>query len=341
MRLWMIEDMEFVKAALANEVLYCTWDHVERDFAQAYLWMMQQMSARGIECNNPPMWAWQRWNDDSHKPVLVKGEYACIELEVPDELVLLSDFNAWHGVLNGWYCSYSKAEDDLVNKYGDPAPEVIWASWPRIFNLNIRTPDGWCVQGVTVEAAFPFFRREWIKNIEYGVRLFNWMQDGPDDDGADEVGGRAPESAPDITGEAVGGQQAGVTEPVSSSKVSDEQIRQMCDDGVSRLVAVKLLKEVDGTTLGEACRRTKGPGLDWYDRGAGQYCGAGLYSPTYQQLAGIDAEDIQKAQGRRIFEKVADMNPAEQIGFLEAFTAFKTAHGLGESVFAALHGAPD
>ena len=190
MQLWTIEDMEFVKAALANKVLYCTWDRVDPEWAQAYLWMIQQMNERGIKCDSPPMWAWQRWSEDSKEPVLVKGEFVCIELDVPDELVLLSDFNAWHGVLNGWYCSLSKAEDELVNKDGDPAPEVIQASWPRIFDLNIKTPDGWCRQGDVVQATFPFLKKEWIKHIEYGVRLYDWRRDGSDEEEPDESGGR-------------------------------------------------------------------------------------------------------------------------------------------------------
>lgn len=180
MRLWEVEEKEFVEAALATDVLYGTWDHVDWYYAQAYQWMMQQMNERGIKCDCPPMWAWQRWSDESQKPVLVKGDYACIELDVPDELVLLSDFSAWDCVLNGWYRSFSEAEDKDVYKHGEPAPEVIHASWPRIFDLNIRTPDGWCVQGVTVQATFPCLRKEWIKGVEYGVRLYDWLTDDPD-----------------------------------------------------------------------------------------------------------------------------------------------------------------
>ncbi|MBZ0134893.1 MAG: DUF3841 domain-containing protein [Planctomycetes bacterium] len=333
MLLWKIEDMEFVKAALANEVLYCTWDHTEAHFTQAYLWMMQQMSARNIKCSNPPMWAWQRWGDGSTKPVLYKGEDACIELEVPDELVLLSDYNAWHCVLNGSHCSFTEAEDEEVHKNGDPAPEVIWASWPRIFDLNFRTPDGWCRQGVTVQATFPYFKREWIKHIEYGVRLYDWLRDDTDEDGADEVDGRPPESAPDITGEAVVAAQAGVAEPVSSTKVTDEQIRQMCEDGVSMLKVVRLLMTQDGLRVSHAAKRVSDLALDWYDRGVGQYCGDGLYSPTYQQLAGLSADDIQRAKGRWIFEKVICMNEVEQSGFLEALIKFRDKFGLEESVF--------
>lgn len=335
MQLWMIEDMEFVKAALANEVLYCTWDHSDGDFAQAYLWMIQQMNARGIKCDGPPMWAWQRWSDESQKPVLVKGDYACIELDVPDELVLLSDYSAWFCVVNGWYRSFSEAEDEDVYKHGEPAPEVIHASWPRIFDLNIRTPDGWCVQGVTVQAAFPCLKKEWIKHIEYGVRLFDWLRDGPDDE-SDESGGRQNNPAPAEAGDkAVSLTGEALQDPVKP-RITDQQIEQMCDDGVSRFNAIKLLCSVEGIRLSAALRRIKELNLDWYDRGAGQYCGKGLYSPTYQKLAGIDSDGIMQAHGRAIFQMVADMNPAEQRGFMKAFSKFKAEFGLAETVFVAL-----
>lgn len=39
-------------------------------------------------------------------------KYVCIEFEIPDNQVLLSDFNAWHYVLNNSWNDDSKNEEE-------------------------------------------------------------------------------------------------------------------------------------------------------------------------------------------------------------------------------------
>ncbi|WP_162610957.1 DUF3841 domain-containing protein [Gordonibacter sp. An230] len=89
----------------------------------AYQWLISKMEARigpppkGAEY---PIWAWykQQGRTDG-KPDMRRSGHAKpgeplvrMKLDVPDNLVLLSDFNDWHFVLNYWHCS--KTEEESV-----------------------------------------------------------------------------------------------------------------------------------------------------------------------------------------------------------------------------------
>src|SRR5690606_31612297 len=87
----------------------------EWHWLDSYKWLVKQMNLRGIKCENPPIWAWYQWDEARKDPDLIGGghgkigvEHVCIEIEVPDELVLLSCFHTWGLVLNNWYCSLSE-----------------------------------------------------------------------------------------------------------------------------------------------------------------------------------------------------------------------------------------
>ena len=79
-------------------------------FARAYHWMAEQMRIRigeppikGIEY---PMWAWYQYNSakDNKPPRSSKnmkdGVNVYMEIEIPDNEVLLSDYGSWHAPLN-------------------------------------------------------------------------------------------------------------------------------------------------------------------------------------------------------------------------------------------------
>ncbi|WP_228409450.1 DUF3841 domain-containing protein [Radiobacillus deserti] len=55
-------------------------------------------------------------------------------VEVPDNKVLLSNFDAWHCVLNDWFCSMTNEEDELfVQGKLNITKEQ---SWERIFDIE-------------------------------------------------------------------------------------------------------------------------------------------------------------------------------------------------------------
>lgn len=95
-------------------VAYCTkpsWSDDEK-FMKAYHWMADQMRQRigepPINDIKFPMWAWYQYNSaKSNKPPrspldIQEGVSAYMEIQIPDNEVLLSSFTNWHNVLNQW-----------------------------------------------------------------------------------------------------------------------------------------------------------------------------------------------------------------------------------------------
>ena len=140
--------------------------HVMQEFLGPYAWMAKQMDRRlrtpRPSKNAMPIWAWYQWEGvNRRKPDLRSGGYlptgepgVCVELEVTDDRVLLSDFDLWHYVLNYWYLPESekdgKAFEEKLARAGlsfygcdhhHPLPHVryrqeIERSWERIFDTN-------------------------------------------------------------------------------------------------------------------------------------------------------------------------------------------------------------
>ena len=112
MRLWTIQGIELYEQLVKEGVTYCTkpaWGD-EENFMYAYHWMAEQMRKRigepPIEGIEYPLWAWYQYdsakkNKPSRSPLDVKeGISAYMEIEIPDNEVLLSDFCNWHNVCN-------------------------------------------------------------------------------------------------------------------------------------------------------------------------------------------------------------------------------------------------
>ena len=112
MRLWTIQGIEIYEQLLRDGVAYCTkpaWSE-EEQFMKAYRWMADEMRQRiggaPIKDIKYPMWAWYQYNSaKSRKPLrswldIQEGVSAYMEIEIPDNEVLLSDFCNWHNVLN-------------------------------------------------------------------------------------------------------------------------------------------------------------------------------------------------------------------------------------------------
>ncbi len=66
-------------------------------------------------------------------------------MEIPTSRILLSDFEAWHAVLNDWFLSWNESEDDAFDRGNDQRSEearhaLIEESWNRIFDLEGGDP---------------------------------------------------------------------------------------------------------------------------------------------------------------------------------------------------------
>lgn len=115
---------------------------VLRDFLPPYRWLAGKMAEKigpppkGVRY---PVWAWRSWRGKERPDLrfgghLEKGAQGVqLELDIPDDRVLLSDFDGWHFVLNGNYLSFCEEEWDAAIGAGR---DTVVKSWDGIFLLN-------------------------------------------------------------------------------------------------------------------------------------------------------------------------------------------------------------
>lgn len=186
MILWTIQD-EAVWSALEREGVYAVSDKAvyeewaiegnpqfDKAFVRPYDWMIDQMDRRvgpAPEGVHYPIWAMYKeqgrldGKPDMRERLHAKpGRHVVrLRLDVPDERVLLSDFDDWHAVLNYWFLSRteleSKAFDIWVEALGVDhqdisdferhSPELgmvrecVEKSWGRMFNVADPREKEW------------------------------------------------------------------------------------------------------------------------------------------------------------------------------------------------------
>lgn len=148
------------KTGILQAPLEVTLAQEDPHFRRPYDWLVGHMVARGMTRPGPnvyPLWAWtteQRlrecyaaYEDEPAKD----PEGVLVEIEVPDDQVLLSDYMLWHCVLNGTNASdedralWPKLVFDL-NWYdpyyhGDAAPDPQATFWTLHLHQVRRTID--------------------------------------------------------------------------------------------------------------------------------------------------------------------------------------------------------
>lgn len=140
------------------------------DFCRAYDWMSKQLSTRvGVPSQDVryPVWVWRYWAGTARaRPdlrcgtMLPRGTLGVrLELDLPPESVLLSNFDAWHAVLNDHYHALDDADYEWFEQLAESGQlsaaqlaQIKEQSWQRIFDLSlIPDPSTWSVQGVVWE----------------------------------------------------------------------------------------------------------------------------------------------------------------------------------------------
>ena len=184
MIMWTIQPYSVYQQLVKNGCFYCNpnksanWK--DTDFRLAYQWMIKQLKAKvdlPYKQITTPLWAWYRSSNYHHQRPDFRWtrDYAdevCIEFEIPEKEVLLSDFEAWHFVLNNWYYSSATSEkeweqdekwfDNLSKREQQRIKEE---SWQRIFNITPQhgewTRNGEIVQGCFWPLQLNQVRRVW------------------------------------------------------------------------------------------------------------------------------------------------------------------------------------
>ena len=186
MRLWTIQPPEVYNMIMDKGYYSCEASKSsllnEEDFKDAYDWLIPKMEERigkAPKDTTYPVWAWHTWNWNRKKPDLRTShakrgtELVCMEIEIPDEDFVLTDFNAWHYVINKWHHTYVKSEEEWEKQYKwfeslseEEKRRELEKSWEHVFNIEkIDTP--WVIQGAYVQATFWKLKKEQIKKVQF------------------------------------------------------------------------------------------------------------------------------------------------------------------------------
>lgn len=146
-----------------------------------YNWLIEQMNRRigkAPEGVTYPIWAWHTWEYERRKPdvdsaAFVERDYesVCFKLDIPENELLLSDFEAWQIAMNGWYLSYEQDSkkldaflDELDGLDQKEQEEIIKASWENVFITDRLESDGFS-RGKYIQATFWEIKKEYIVEI--------------------------------------------------------------------------------------------------------------------------------------------------------------------------------
>ena len=186
MILWTIQPIEIWKMIQEAGVYRCNPKQSsmpEPEFVEKYEWLIRQMKKRtgpSPEGVVYPVWAWYKQNGKRRKPDL-RGErwrygpgdedYTCIEFEIQDDQVLLSDFDSWHIILNNGLFSDSEEEADQKDAYYDSLPTEEQRAykeknWEQVFDITPFEND-WTRRGDWVQATVWELRKDMIRDVRF------------------------------------------------------------------------------------------------------------------------------------------------------------------------------
>lgn len=131
--------------------------------------MLEQMHQRlPAFTGKYPIWAWTKKPDLRNERWRWEGIWHCIEFEAPDDSCLVSDFAAWHDVLNG-FAHHTEAEWDeweSGRRKKDSYKAECLRTWPRIFDLDFWKQDPeWFGGPPILQVTVDGLRLEWVKEI--------------------------------------------------------------------------------------------------------------------------------------------------------------------------------
>ena len=182
MILWTIKTVDEMSILDHQGFLSCDERFVDSDFLSAYGWMAKKLSQKVPKtATNPryPIWLWKCWDKHkSCKPDLRvrwgrRGEeLVLVKLDISEELILLSEFDLWHYVLNKWFLPKDKKEFELYRNLiaGDKKfeqleekeKEFIKKSWDRVLSWDSLDNSFHNKLGSSIQAVTWEIKKEWI-----------------------------------------------------------------------------------------------------------------------------------------------------------------------------------
>lgn len=142
-------------------------EYVSPYFLKAYQWLRQQMNDKvgpAPFLDQYPIWAWYQGGDvddlDFHCQDIEVGQRGVrLEVEIDDKLVVLSDHDSWHAVLNNVYFSISERDSDEFDKVQLNRQARIEKSWELIFILD-HGDNPWLTTGEEPPIQATFWKLE-------------------------------------------------------------------------------------------------------------------------------------------------------------------------------------
>ncbi len=176
--LWTIRHRDEFHILMRDGILRADVDQVDKDFRLAYQWMGKQL-AKKIEpplgCVYP-LWAWWRWQGGQHpRPDLRSSAHlpkgapgVRIEFTIDLSEVLLSDFDAWHAVLNNHYYAPDEANYNtylhiIKGKSEHEINKINQDSWRNIFISSLRDVD----ESISIQAVFWELKKSQISDVKF------------------------------------------------------------------------------------------------------------------------------------------------------------------------------
>ena len=187
MKLWTIQPAGALEQIEKNRYFRCdpslSYNLTKADsLSNPYHWLAEQMRKKigdppqGVEY---PVWAWHTWNferrcPDPESPAFLRRTEPRIlfTLDVPDEKVVLTDFDAWQNVMLGGYTSvaanaeeFARDEALLDELEGDALEKAIRASWTNVFIID-PVRNEYLVRGRYIQATFWEIRKEYVVSTQ-------------------------------------------------------------------------------------------------------------------------------------------------------------------------------
>lgn len=188
MRLLTIQSLEVFEELQKNGIVYseeeksqCLYDDGKLDytFDRAYKWIVNKLEEKidkHPKGKGLPWWAWYKLEgkrdltlDDVAHLCTPNVEHILLELDVPDNEVVLSDYDNWHYVLNNWWIDSSTNEEEWNNNMDwldglseDEQAKIKEESWDKVFDIEPYKSD-WVCKGDSVQANFWSLKKEYVK----------------------------------------------------------------------------------------------------------------------------------------------------------------------------------
>lgn len=156
MKYWTVQDLSAWQEAQRVGVLTGNVEYIYEHFVDPYDWLVKQMKVRlNIDYDFYPVWLWTKRPDLRRRAHVSKGETGVLlEVDIDPATVLISEFEAWHCVLNLY--DLQIYEDEVVDKE---------KSWERIFDFDLlRLSPDWFGE-LTEQGTTPNISIENIKHI--------------------------------------------------------------------------------------------------------------------------------------------------------------------------------